>query len=95
MIKFIDAKKLRNTAYRKTEKIKDVTFKLKRTMIKLAESGKTNVTINNKSKKGLRDVVFCHEEIINKLGDAGYHMSWDFTDESISNGTWFLSIYWD
>ena len=34
-------------------------------------------------------------EIINRLGDAEYHMRWDFTEEAISNGTWFLSIYWD
>ena len=95
MIKFINAKRLRNTSHRKAEMIKDVVFKLKRTMIKRAEYGKTSVTINNKSKKGLRDVVFCYEEIINKLGDAGYHMRWDFTEEAISNGTWFLSIYWD
>ena len=95
MIKFIDAKRLRNTAYRKAEKIEDVIFNLKRAMIKYAESGKTNITINCKSKKGLSDVIFCYEEIINKLGDAGYHMSWDFTDKAINNETWFLSIYWN
>lgn len=95
MIKFIDAKKLRNTAYKKTEMIEDVTFKLKRTMIKHAASGETNITINSKSKKGLRNVVFCYEEIISKLGEAGYRMGWDFTNKAIDNGTWFLSIHWD
>lgn len=95
MIKFINAKKLKNTIYRKTEMVEDVTFKLKRTIIKQAASGKTNITINCKSKKGLRNVVFCYKEIINKLGDAGYRMSWDFTDKAIYDGTWFLSIHWD
>lgn len=94
-MKFTRAEKLRNTAYRKAEMIEEVTFKLKRTMANLAEAGETSVTVNHKSKRGLREVMFCYKEIIEKLGDAGYTMSWDFRSAAIKQGTWFLTIYWD